>query len=303
MTRPLYESRLNWIHDPMPLAPRRQDDLTWPALASAENTRPSEVRHKLPRRLRPRQCGRKQPATSANENSASRVADPATPLGPSANENSPRLASSAATRPRSTANRNSPLPGLQPETSRSPRSAFVKHPQSFQSSHLPQHPGSTTNQNRLDHPEIRGVHKPARIDTRQDSTANRQRDNFSGFGLSSPVLQQPPTKPFSGSPARQLMTDPIREAREAGRQKPGIVYPLPRAAAPPEAAALSRGERPPTVVDIPEPGRIRGTRLPGPSQPRGSRSPRRQSRKRPRNRSSGVYRPKKRSPHRGHWCE
>ena len=70
-----------------------------------------------------------------------------------------------------------------------------------------------------------------------------------------------------------------------------------------EAAVLRRGERPPTVVDIPEPGRIGGTRLPGPSQPRGSSSPRRQSRKRPRNRSSGVYRPKKRSPHRGHWCE
>ena len=62
------------------------------------------------------------------------------------------------------------------------------------------------------------------------------------------------------------MTDPIREAREAGRQRPGIVYLLPRAArpdarlsidaAPPEAAALSRGEQPPTVVDIPEPGLI-----------------------------------------------
>ena len=142
VTRPLYESRLNWIHDPMPPATCRQDDLTSPA--PAENTPPSEVRHKLPRRLRPRRRGRKQPATSANENSASRVTDPATPLGPSANENSPRLASSAATRPRSTANRNSPLPGPQPGTSRSPRSAFVKHPQSFQSSHLPQHPGSTT---------------------------------------------------------------------------------------------------------------------------------------------------------------
>ena len=109
------------------------------------------------------------------------------------------------------------------------------------------------------------------------------------------------------------MTGPTREAREAGRQRPGIVYPLPRAArpdtrlsidaAPPEAAVLRHGERPPTVVDIPEPGRIGGTRLPGPSQPRGSRSPRRQSRKRPRNHFSGVYRPKKRSPHRGHWCE
>ena len=149
------------------------------------------------------------------------------------------------------------------------------------------------------------------IDPRHDSTSNCQRDNFSGFGLSSPALQQPPTKPFSGSPSRQLLTGPTREAREAGRQRPGIVYPLPRAArpdtwlsidaAPPEAAVLRRGERPPTVVDIPEPGRIGGTRLPGPLQPSVSRSPRRQSRKRPRNRSSGVYRPRKRSPHRGHF--
>ena len=57
------------------------------------------------------------------------------------------------------------------------------------------------------------------------------------------------------------MTDPLREAREAGRERPGIVYPLlPRAARPdtrlqidaalPEAAALHRKTRPPTVLDI-----------------------------------------------------
>ena len=153
----------------------------------------------------------------------------------------------------------------------------------------------------------RGVYKPARIDPRQDSTANRQRENFSGFGLSSHALQQPPTKPFSGSPSRHLTTDPLREARKAGRQRPGIVYPLPRAARPdtrlaidaalPDAAALNRGERPPTVVDILEPGRTERTCLPEPSQQCGSCSPRRHSRKRPWNRSTGVYRPKKRSPH------
>ena len=318
MTQPLYESHINWVHDPTSPTPRHQDDLTSPALASAENTSPSEVHHKLPRCLRPRRRRRKQPVSSDNENSASRVADPATPLGPSTNENSPCLPPSAVTRLRSTANRNSPFLGPQPGTSWSSRSAFLKHPQSFQSSPLSQHPAPAANQNRdrpffLDHPEIRGVYKPARIDPRQDLTANRQRDNFSGFGLSSPALQQPPTKPFSGSPSRQLLTDPTREAREAGRQRPGIIYPLPLAArpdtrlsidaAPLEAAVLRRGERPPIVVDIPEPGRIGGTRLPGPSQPRGSRSPRRQSRKRPWNRSSGVYWTRKRSPHRGHWCE
>ena len=194
----------------------------------------------------------------------------------------------------------------------------MKHPQSFTSSPLSQHPLSAANRNaerrsRLDHPEIRGVYKPARNHPRQDSTANRQRDNFSGFGLSSPAIQQPPTKSFSGLPSRQNLTDPKGEDREAGRQRPGIIYPLPRAARPdtrlvidaalPEAAAVSCCERPPTVVDIPEPGRSTGDCLPGTSQHSGSRSPRRHSRKRPRNRSSGVYRPKKRSPHRGHWCE
>ena len=292
-------SRLNWIHDPMPPATRRQDDLTSPATASAKNTPPSEVRLKLPRRLRPRRRGKKQPASSANENS-------------------PRLASSAATRLMPTANRNSPIPGNQPGISQPMRSTPVEHPRTFLHPQHSQFPRLRTNENaerqsRLDHPEIQGVYKPARIDPRQDSTANCQRDNFSGFGLSSPALQQPPTKPFSGPPSRQHLTDPTREAREAGRQGPGIVYPLLCAArpdtrlsidaAPPEAAVLRRGERPPTVVDIPEPGRIGGTRLPGPSQPRGLHSPSRQSRKRPRNRSSGVYRPRKRSPHRGHWCE
>ena len=269
-----------WVHDPTSPTPHRQDDLTSPALASTKNTPPLEIHHKLPRHLRPRRRRRKQPVSSANENSASCVADPVIPLGPSANKNSPRLPPSAVTRLRSTANRNSPFPGPQPGTSWSSRSAFLKHPQSIQSSPMSQRPVPAANQNRdrpffLDHPEVRGVYKPARIDPRQDSTANCQRDNFSGFGLSSPALQQPPTKSFSGSPSRQHLTDPTREAREAGRQRPGIAYHLPRAAcpdtrlsidaAPPEAAVLRRGERPPTVVDIPELGRIGGTRLLGPS--------------------------------------
>ena len=104
------------------------------------------------------------------------------------------------------------------------------------------------------------------------------------------------------------MTGPHREAGEAYRERPGIVYPLlPRTARPdtqlsidaalPEAAALNRRSRPPTVLDIAE------TSLPESHQPQGPRFARRQSRKRRRNRSTGVYRPSKRSPPRGHWCE
>ena len=211
--------------------------------------------------------------------------------------------------------------GSQPGTSRPPRSALKKHPQTFQPSQHPQHPRSTTNENaerrpRLDHPEIRGVYKPAQHSIRQDTLTSIHRGSFSGSGLSSPALQRLHRRSFSESPSGQLneksLTD-SREERIARGQRPGIVYPLPRAARPdtrlmidaalPEATALHRTERPPTVVDIPEPRQLEETRCPGPSQPRGSHSPRRQSRKRPRNRSSGVFRPKKRSPHRGHWCE
>ena len=60
------------------------------------------------------------------------------------------------------------------------------------------------------------------------------------------------------------MTDPYREAKEAERERPGIIYPLlPRAARPdtrpqidaalPEAAALDRRTRPPMVLEITEP--------------------------------------------------
>ena len=184
------------------------------------------------------------------------MADPATPLGPSANENSSCADSSAATRPRSVANRNSPTPGPQPGTSRSPRSALMKHPQTFQYSQHPQHPRSTANRNseqrsRLDHPEIRGVYKPAQHSLNQDSPVSHLRDTFSRFGLSSPALQQPTHKPFSGSPSGALMTDPTREAREAGGYRPGLIFPpacaarpdtrLEIDAAPPEAAETHGG--------------------------------------------------------------
>ena len=80
------------------------------------------------------------------------------------------------------------------------------------------------------------------------------------------------------------MTSPHREAGEAARERPGIVYKLlPRAARPdmrltidaalPESAALDRRFRPPTVLDI------GGDTLQENHQPEGPRLARRQTRK------------------------
>ena len=233
--------------------------MTSPAPAPAVPTLRAEAHPRLPGRLQSRRRRRRKAAASANSNSASCQAALATLPTRPANDNSSRWASSVATQPRSMAN---DLPGTQPGT----RSTPVKHPCSFNSSPLSQPPIPAANQNaerasRQDHSEICGLYKPAQIDPRQDLTATRLRDNISGFDLSSSALQQPPTKPFSGLPSRHQLTSPYREAREAGQERPGIAYPLlPRTARPdtqlqidaalPEAAALNRGTRPPTVLDI-----------------------------------------------------
>ena len=251
-----------------------------------------------PRRQKSRRRRRRKAARAANKNSASRQADLATPSAWSANRNSAHW---RATQPRSASNDR-------PEM----RSTSVEHPHSFTSSPLTQLPIPTANQNsgsasRQDHSEIWGLYKPAQTHPRQDLTATHSRDNISGFGLSSPALQQPSTKPFSGLPARR-MTSPHREAGEADRERPGIVYPLlPRAALPdtrllidaalPKAAALDRRSRPPTVLDIGE------TRLLENPQPQGPRLAMSQTRKRRRNHSTGVNRPSKCLPPRGHGCE
>ena len=253
---------------------------------------PQPPRHQKSRRRR-----RRKAACPASQLPASRQADVTAPDEPTANDNSAHW---RATRPRSAAND-------QPEM----RSTSVKHPHSFTSSPLSQLPIPAAIQNaerasRRDHSGIWGLYKPAQTDPRQDLTATHSRVNSSGFGLSSPALQQPSTKPFSGLPSRLLMTSPHREAGEAARERPGIVYPLlPRATRPdtrlmidaaalPESAALGRQSRPPTVLDIGE------TALQENCQPSLSR---RQPRKRRRNRSAGLYRPSKRSPPRGRWCE
>ena len=304
------ENYLNWVPDFVPPPTRCPGDLTSPL--PSENTPPQDASRKLPRWLRPRRHREKQPGLSADGNSASRIAGSATQLGLPANRNSVLPGSSAVTRPRSAANENSPLPGNQPGTSRSSRSTPVEHPRTFL---RPQHPRLSANQNSgrrfdPDHPEIRGVYKPAQPSIQQDYHTSIRQDSFYGSGLSSPAIQRTPQNSFSGSPSGLLqncLTDPNREARVAGGSRSGLIFPLTRAARPDTRlevdAALSCAERPPTIVDIPETGRLEETRCPELSHRRGSRLPMRHTRKQPRNRSSGVYRSKKRSPHCGHWCE
>ena len=229
VTQPLYESRVYWIHDPAPPIPRR------PAMESAD-TPASAILKKSPgapstqpKCKKSKRRRRRKAARTANHNAASRQANPMTPDERWANENS---ASRRATRPKSAAN---DLPEM--------RSTPVEHLHSFHSSRLSQPPIPATNENSgisscLDHPEFSELYKPAQADPSQDSTATHSRVNSSGFGLSSPALQQPCTKPFSGLPSRRLMTSPHREAGDAVQERPGIIYPCC-----PAPLAQTRGSR------------------------------------------------------------
>ena len=283
VTQPIYESRVHWVTDPAPPASRPSTEVS-PAPTPAILMPSSGASSQPPRCQKSRRRRRRKAARAANQNSASRQADLTTPAVRSANRNS---ACWRATQPRSAANDR-------PEM----RSTLVEHPPA--SPHLSCHSFPSqrpANQNSgsaslQDHSDIWGLYKPAQTDPRQDLTATHSRLNTSGFGLSSPALQQPST--FSGLPSRPHLTSPYREAGEAERERPGIVYPqLPRAARPDtrlmidaalsEAAALDRRSRPPTVLEITE------SRLKEDSQPPGPHW--RQSRKRRHNRSTGVYRP------------
>ena len=302
VTQPLYESRMNSVYDPVPPAsPRATVDFSdtpvncsdTPASAIISESPGAPLAPPHPKKSRRRR--RRRNCRSANQNSAHRSATPVTPDERWANRNS---ASQSATQPQSAAN----------DPSQMMSTPVYQHP-SFNSSHLsqPHFPaanGNSTFQSGLDHCRIPGLYKPAHPDPRQDLTATLTRVNNSGSGFSSPSLMQPCTKPFSGLPSRQQMTSPTRESGEATRERPGVVYPLlPLAQRPdtrvvieaalPEAAALDRRAQPPTVLEIGD------TILPQQSPSPRLRTARRQSRKRRRNRSMGVYRPPKRSPPHG----
>ena len=160
----------------------------------------------------------------------------------------------------------------------------------------------------LESSRFSGLYKPAVPDQQQDTTARTLRVKNLGSGISSPPYLLPYTKPFSGRPTGSSMTSPTREAGEALRSRSGIVYPLlPHAhrpdtrvvvaAALPAPAAVQRQELPPTVVEI------GGTSQPQTSPSVRRRDSRKPSRKCRLNRSTAVFRPSKRSPSCGHWCD
>ena len=328
VTQPLFESRMNWIHDPAPPTPRRaaMDYSDTPVQSSDTPVQSRDTRMKsrdtpvltsdtqasaiainassgaplaLPHPKKSRRRRRRRKCHSANENSAPRSAAPVTPDERWANRNS---ASQRATQHQPAASDPTQM-----------KSTPVYKGQSIHSSHLTQPPVPATNRNSafpfgLDRCEFPGLYKPAFPDLRQDLNTTPIRVNNSGYGFSSPSLLQPCTKPFSGRPARPQMTCPKREAGEAIRERSGIVYPLlPRAQRPDtraaieaalqEAAALGRQAQPPTIVDIGDTSQPQRAPLPR------RRASRRPSRKRRRNRSTGVFRPPKRLPPHGHWCE
>ena len=130
-----------------------------------------------------------------------------------------------------------------------------------------------------------GLYKPAVPDQNQDTWAYDLEANSSGLGPPSP------TRTF--------------EARSSGTGlRAGIVYPL-----------QPRGRRPDVCIQVeaalPEPAALLRPDLSEPESPvqpqeapaNLKRASRRLSRKRRRNRSTAVFRPAKRSPPRGHWCD
>ena len=130
-----------------------------------------------------------------------------------------------------------------------------------------------------------GLYKPAVPDQQQDTWAYDLEANSSEIGPPSP------TRTFAANSS-------------GSGNRTGIVYPL-----------QPRGRRPDVCIEVeaslPEPAALLRPDLPqpeSPTQPQEAhvnlqRAYRRLSRKRRRNRSTAVFRPAKRSPPRGHWCD
>ena len=136
---------------------------------------PSGAPLALPHPKKSRRRRRRRNRRSANENSAPRSAVPVAPDERWANSNS---ASQRATQPQPAASD----PTLMMST-------LVYQPQSFHSSHLPQPPISTANENSLfqfglEHGGIPGVYKPALPDLSQDLNTIPDLSRKRGWGSS-----------------------------------------------------------------------------------------------------------------------
>ena len=137
----------------------------------------------------------------------------------------------------------------------------------------------------LESREFPGLYKPAVPDQQQDTWTYSSAANSSDLGPPSPTRTS--AAHSSGS-----------------RTRTGIVYPL-----------QPRSRRPDVCIEVeaslPEPAALLRPDLrqpESPTQPREAptslpRTFRRLSRKRQRNRSTAVFRPAKRSPPQGHWCD
>ena len=151
---------------------------------------------------------------------------------------------------------------------------------------------SLTNENSpfqigLESSEIPGLYKPAVPDQQQDIHTRTFRANSSGSGPSSP------TRTFRANSSGSGPSTPTHLTPRAG-----IVYPLqPRGRRPDTYTAVDAALQRP---DLPLSGSPVQSQEPFATRRRASRKP---SRKRRRNRSTAVFRPAKRSPPRGHWCD
>ena len=305
LTQAGFGSRINWIYDPAPPPPRRATLHSRNSHVSIPSDRhKNEVSAIATRGLSPAPLSSVPP--KKHRTRRRRLARRA------ANRKAESSSAAPLTQDVRWANQSAAVPAgamqLLPETS-NPTSA--KRTAVYPPSRIVG--DSLTNENLpfqigLESSRIPGLYKPTVPDHQQDTPARTFRANSSGSGTSSPPYLLPYTKPFSGRPTGSSMTSPTREAGETLRTGSGIVYPLqPRVhrpdtritveAALPEPAAFQRQDLPPTVVEIGSP--IQSQKSPAPRR-RASRKP---SRKRRRNRSTAVFRPAKRSPSRGHWCD
>ena len=334
---PLPEVRLNWIPDtPSNVTRRNSSDNSSSSvprniLAPVPSASRNNPRESVPSVPHPDNSVQRVPKRKENENKMSASATrspPAVPLSPAppkkcrirrrrqaqraANRNSRIISAASLTQDERWANQSAAgIAGAthtQPENS-DPTSTMwtAVYPPSRIVGDSPTNENSPF-QIGLESSRIPGLYKPAVPDPQQGTLAGTLRVKNSGSGTSSPHYLLPCTKPFSERPAGSQMTSPTREAGEALRSGSGIVYPLlPRAhrpdtrvtvdAALPEPAAFQQQCQPPTVVEIGSPVQSQASPV---QRRRASRKP---SGKRRRNRSTAVFRPAKRSPPRGHWCD